>query len=190
MSLSLINNALLAGARHETGRKNWGFLDVNKKPSRSLKTDKFVPPPTLSTATDGSCFVPTYADLVRGLEFLPQGVDARALTQCVSWWLNHQSLDLNVLHTAELFRMLRTPLRPVGPMNLDRVMLAEWQEKKNLSDVKVTDCQVIKDEERELNVPKVAYNTVLQAPLFALMRLEVEALKGVLNRREDECTGT
>lgn len=189
MSLYQINKALLAGARHETGNKDFSFHNLEEKPTRSLRTGGVFPHPDILKLTDGTFYVPTYADLVRGLKYLPQGVDARALTQCVVWWLSHQELELNVLHTGELFRVLRIPLRKIGPMNLDRIMLGEWRGRRSLSEVRVADYKGRdEDEVEELHVPNAGFNFIFTAPLLALAKLEVECLREVLGGKEGEAS--
>ncbi|KAH9880418.1 hypothetical protein IAQ61_000709 [Plenodomus lingam] len=79
-------------------------------------------------------FVPTFDDLLQGLQNLPTGLDARSLTQCLEWYIQNRDafnpkLQLNVLHTQALYRALRQPLKPFGPQNLDRNALKEWQDK-------------------------------------------------------------
>ncbi|CAN9386079.1 unnamed protein product [Alternaria alternata] len=76
--------------------------------------------------------LPTFDDLLRGLHHLPSGLDARGLTECLSWYLDFRNsftpkLDLNVLHTQALIRALRIPLKRFGPQNLDCNELEEWK---------------------------------------------------------------
>ncbi|KAF1850590.1 uncharacterized protein K460DRAFT_391061 [Cucurbitaria berberidis CBS 394.84] len=77
--------------------------------------------------------VPSFDDLLSGLQHMPTGLDARGLTQCLAWYLKSRDLftprlELNVLHTQALIRALRQPLKPFGPQNLDRNALKEWRD--------------------------------------------------------------
>lgn len=116
---------LLVGAlRLATRNMKFTFANHNYIPTTNLRTDSFKP---VKAICDRGMFVPKIRDLVKGLNKLPEGVDARALTQCVRWWLDHQDVDMNVLEVRELFRKLQCPLKPIGPMNLDMVALGEWR---------------------------------------------------------------
>ncbi|KAJ4321630.1 hypothetical protein N0V94_002830 [Neodidymelliopsis sp. IMI 364377] len=86
--------------------------------------------------------VPTFEDLLRGLSYLPSGMDARELTQCLSWYLGvrdtfHPKLELSVLHTQALTRALRLPLELIGSQNLDKIALQEWQDNGTFEKVKI-----------------------------------------------------
>jgi hypothetical protein len=112
-----------------------GFKTANYKgkSDRNLHTDHLKAGIYIESTRKGSS-LPTFEDLARGLHRLPSGLDARGLTQCISWYLNIRDtftpkLDLNVLHTQSLIRALREPLKPFGPQNLDRNALQEWREK-------------------------------------------------------------
>ncbi|KAH7072134.1 hypothetical protein BKA63DRAFT_554971 [Paraphoma chrysanthemicola] len=99
----------------------------------NLRTDHLAPGPYLRSFRKGFS-LPTFDDLLRGLQHLPTGLDARDLTQCLSWYLGIREsftpkLNLNVLHTQSLVRALRQPLKPFGPQNLDRNALEEWRTK-------------------------------------------------------------
>jgi hypothetical protein len=77
--------------------------------------------------------VPTFDDLLKGLKFLPTGLDARELTQCLVWYLNSADLftprlELNVLHVQSLVRALKLPLKDYGFRNLDIIGLNEFHE--------------------------------------------------------------
>lgn len=111
--------------------------------TRNLRTDQFVPGNYIEGVRKGYS-LPTFEDLVRGLQHLPSGLDARDLTQCLSWYLDIRNtftpqLDLNVLHTQALIRALRQPLKPFGPQNLDRNALIEWQSKGKFENREVED---------------------------------------------------
>jgi hypothetical protein len=102
------------------------------KSDRNLRTDRLKPGQLIHVRKGYT--LPTFDDLVRGLQRLPSGLDARGLTQCLSWYLHYRDtftpkLELNVLHAQPLIRALREPLRPFGPQNLDRNALEEWRSK-------------------------------------------------------------
>ncbi|KAL1607917.1 hypothetical protein SLS60_002856 [Paraconiothyrium brasiliense] len=102
------------------------------KPDRNLYTDHLKPLKLLNSTRHGFV-VPTFDALLRGLVYLPAGIDARGLTQCLSWYLNVRDtftprLGLNALHTQSLIRALRMPLKSYGPQNLDKRALQEWKE--------------------------------------------------------------
>ncbi|KAJ4353481.1 uncharacterized protein N0V89_005211 [Didymosphaeria variabile] len=102
------------------------------KPDRNLYTDHLKPLKLLNGTRHGFV-VPTFNDLLRGLVYLPAGLDARGLTQCLSWYLNVRDtftprLELNALHTQSLIRALRMPLKTYGPQNLDKRALQEWKD--------------------------------------------------------------
>lgn len=76
--------------------------------------------------------LPTFVELLRGLESLPQGPDARELTQCLVWFLNTRDtfsprLELNILHTQALVRALRLSDKRTGTENLNRLALQQWR---------------------------------------------------------------
>ncbi|OAG06182.1 uncharacterized protein CC84DRAFT_754070 [Paraphaeosphaeria sporulosa] len=103
------------------------------KPDRHLYTDHLRPSKPLNGPRHGFV-VPSFNQLLEGLVYLPSGLDARGLTQCLAWYLDVRDtftprLDLNVLHTQSLIRALRMPLKPYKPRNLDILALQEWQEK-------------------------------------------------------------
>jgi hypothetical protein len=89
------------------------------KSDRNLRTEHLVSGPHIKSLRKGYT-LPTFEDLVRGLQRLPSGLDARGLSQCLSWYLNicdsfSPKLELNVLHAQSLIRALRQPLKPFGP---------------------------------------------------------------------------
>jgi hypothetical protein len=111
----------------------------NGKPTRNLRTDFLAP--GLTVGRRGHT-LPTFDDLLRGLQRLPSGLDARGLTQCLSWYMNNRDaftpkLELNVLHTQSLIRALREPHKPFGPQNLDRNALEEWRAKGTIESVEI-----------------------------------------------------
>ncbi|KAI8941640.1 hypothetical protein NX059_002853 [Plenodomus lindquistii] len=102
------------------------------KSTRELYTDGLVHGQCVDQGR-GGFIVPTFNDLIRGLQHLPTGLDARCLTKCLQWYIENLTtfspkLELNVLHVQALYRALRQPLRPFGPQNLDRNALREWQD--------------------------------------------------------------
>jgi hypothetical protein len=112
-------------------------------PDRNLRTDQFSPGQHIESRRKGFV-LPTFEDLVRGLQHLPSGLDARSLTQCLSWYLAYRDsftpkLDLNVLHAQSLIRALRLPLKPFGPQNLDANALQEWRSKAKFEELKIED---------------------------------------------------
>jgi hypothetical protein len=109
------------------------------KSDRNLRTDHLAPGRTVERRGHT---LPTFDDLLRGLQRLPSGLDARGLTQCLSWYINNRDtftpkLELNVLHTQSLIRALREPLKPFGPQNLDRNALEEWRDKDTFETVEI-----------------------------------------------------
>jgi hypothetical protein len=73
------------------------------KADRDLRVDHLAPGPHIEKTRKGFT-LPTFEDLVHGLQRLPSGLDARGLTQCLSWYLNMRDsftpkLALNVLHS-------------------------------------------------------------------------------------------
>lgn len=111
------------------------------KPDPNLYTDELALGRHLSD-THKSFSLPSFDDLLRGLQHLPTGLDARGLTQCLAWYLHCRDsftprLDLNVLHTQALIRALRQPLKPFGPQNLDRNALQEWRDKAGFDSTKL-----------------------------------------------------
>ncbi|CAN9365073.1 unnamed protein product [Alternaria sp. RS040] len=110
-----------------------GFkTDTTKgKHDANLHTDHLEPGRYIAERRSGY-ILPTFDDLLRGLHHLPSGLDARGLTECLSWYLEFRNsftpkLDLNVLHTQALIRALRIPLKRFGPQNLDCNALEEWK---------------------------------------------------------------
>jgi hypothetical protein len=113
------------------------------KSDRNLRTDCFEPGPHIQSIRKGYS-LPTFDDLVRGLQRLPSGLDARGLTQSLAWYLRNRDsftprLELNVLHTQSLIRALREPLKPFGPQNLDRNALEEWRNKGTFEALELED---------------------------------------------------
>jgi hypothetical protein len=113
------------------------------KSDRNLRVDRLAPGPHIESTRKGYT-LPTFEELVRGLHRLPSGLDARGLTQCISWYLNIRDtftpkLELNVLHTQSLIRALREPLKPFGPQNLDRNALQEWKTTGTFETVEIED---------------------------------------------------
>jgi hypothetical protein len=109
------------------------------KSDRNLRTDHLAPGRTVERRGHT---LPTFDDLLRGLQRLPSGLDARGLTQCLSWYINNRDtftpkLELNVLHTQSLIRALREPLKPFGPQNLDRNALEVWRDKDTFETVEI-----------------------------------------------------
>lgn len=105
----------------------------NTKHDRTLHTHRLSPGKYILDKRNGFT-VPTLADLTRGLQHLPAGLDARCLTECLDWYLSWRDsftppLELNVLHVQALSRALRIPLKPFGPQNLDVNALEEWRRK-------------------------------------------------------------
>jgi hypothetical protein len=102
------------------------------KGDRNLRTSHLVSGPHIESVHKGYT-LPTFAELVRGLRRMPAGLDARGLTQCLSWYVRvcdtfTPRLEMNVMHAQSLLRALREPLKLFGPQNLDRNALEEWQE--------------------------------------------------------------
>ncbi|KAH7359811.1 hypothetical protein BKA66DRAFT_372914, partial [Pyrenochaeta sp. MPI-SDFR-AT-0127] len=120
---------------------NFRILEYKGKPDSNLYTDGLMPGKHLEDSCKGFK-LPSFDDLLCGLQHLPTGIDARGLTQCLVWYLRFRDsftprLDLNVLHTQALLRALRLPLRPFGSQNLDLHTLHEWREKSSFEKVKV-----------------------------------------------------
>ena len=111
------------------------------KSDRNLRVDHLTPGPHIVNTRVGFT-LPTFEELVRGLNRLPSGLDARGLTQCLSWYLNMRDsftpkLEMNVLHAQSLIRALRQPLKPFGPQSLDRNALQEWRSKGTFETVEI-----------------------------------------------------
>lgn len=122
-----------------------GFKTTSYKGTsdRNMRTEHLAPGPHIGGLSRGYT-LPTFEDLVRGLRRLPSGLDARGLSQCLSWYLNIRNaftprLELNVLHVQSLIRALREPLKPFGPQNLDRNALEEWRNKGTFETVEIED---------------------------------------------------
>ena len=116
-------------------------MEDESKLIRDLSMEGFEP--DQFTAVRGST-VPNFDDLLSGLKYLPTGLDARELTYCLVWYLNHRDmftppLEVNVLHTQSLIRALRLPLRPYGNRNLDMMALKEWKQRGRYSEHEVAD---------------------------------------------------
>jgi len=114
---------------------------INGKHDANLHTDHLEPGRYIADRRSGYV-LPTFGDLLGGLNHLPSGLDARGLTECLSWYLHVRDsftpkLELNVLHTQALIRALRTPLKRYGPQNLDCNALKEWKEKGRFEERKV-----------------------------------------------------
>ncbi|KAH7084419.1 hypothetical protein FB567DRAFT_498409 [Paraphoma chrysanthemicola] len=173
----------------------------------NLRTDHLAPGPYLQSFRKGYS-LPTFDDLLRGLQHLPTGLDARDLTQCLSWYLGicnsfTPKLSLNVLHTQSLVRALRQPLKPFGPQNLDRNALEEWRTKGCFDDMPVEykrhKCQHTNtasgpqnktqlfldfdDDEVQMDL-KVPIRHVLMFPFLALHGVVSEALKMGIEKAE------
>ncbi|KAF1912899.1 hypothetical protein BDU57DRAFT_457084 [Ampelomyces quisqualis] len=106
-------------------------ISYKGKSDRNLRTDQLTTGPYIHGIKKGHT-VPTFGNLIRGLHRLPAGLDARGLTQCLSWYINMGNtftprLEMNVLHAQSLIRALREPLKPFGPQNLDRNALEQWR---------------------------------------------------------------
>ncbi|KAI4958231.1 hypothetical protein J4E86_003829 [Alternaria arbusti] len=114
---------------------------INGKHDANLHTDHLEPGRYIADRRSGYV-LPTFSDLLAGLNHLPSGLDARGLTECLSWYLHVRDsftpkLELNVLHTQALIRALRIPLKRYGPQNLDCNALKEWKEKGRFEERKV-----------------------------------------------------
>ena len=114
---------------------------INGKHDANLHTDHLEPGRYIADRRSGYV-LPTFSDLLGGLNHLPSGLDARGLTECLSWYLHVRDsftpkLELNVLHTQALIRALRIPLKRYGPQNLDCNALKEWKEKGRFEERKV-----------------------------------------------------
>lgn len=122
---------------------NFSSTTYQGKPDRNLRTVGLLPGTHIESKRKGFS-LPTFEDLARGLKHLPTGLDAREMTQCMSWYINSRNsftprLELNVLHAQSLIRALRQPLKPFGPQNLDRNALEEWRSNEKLEELKVED---------------------------------------------------
>lgn len=186
-----------------------GFKTANYKgkSDRNLRTDHLKAGVFIESTRKGSS-LPTFEDIARGLHRLPSGLDARGLTQCISWYLNIRNsftpkLELNVLHTQSLTRALREPLKPFGPQNLDRNALQEWREKGTFETTLIehkeqdhTDTTVSTTRQRRtqlrMNIDEddVSMNLtlpirhILTFPFLALHRVMSEALRMGIDKAE------
>ncbi|CAI6230518.1 unnamed protein product [Periconia digitata] len=114
------------------------------KPDPCLSTAPFVPTQNILGKMGGGFTVPTFDQLLKGLKFLPEGDDARELTTCLVWYLEHRDrftprLEFNVLHVQLLLRALQIPLPPYGDRNLNREGFDEWRNKGAYQERKVED---------------------------------------------------
>ncbi|KAJ4289255.1 hypothetical protein N0V90_011597 [Kalmusia sp. IMI 367209] len=116
------------------------------KPERNLYTDHLSPGKLLHLIKRPGYITPTFEDLLKDLVYLPVGLDARGLTQCLVWYLNVRDmfsprLELNVLHTQSLIWALQIPLKSYGPQNLDLNALQEWKANGQFAKRRVEDEQ-------------------------------------------------
>ena len=111
------------------------------KPDCNLYTDHLRPGKFVEESRRGYV-VPTFDDLLRGLRYVPAGLDARELTQSLVWYLNIRNiftppLELNVLHMQSLIRALKQPLKAYGQRNLDKIAIEEWKRNGQFSEKEV-----------------------------------------------------
>ena len=145
--------------------------------------------------------VPSFGDLLRGLNFLPTGPDARQLTQCLTWYLKVRDtfqprLELNILHTQALIRALRQPLQPVGPQNLNRYALEQWRKDQVCDQIDIKDvASETKETEREsihtaksageravLNMKGETIGVEARIPLRNILTFPFLALHGIVGK--------
>lgn len=178
------------------------------KADKNLRTDGLAPGPYIESMRKG-LVLPTFEDLVQGLQRLPSGLDARGLTQCLTWYLNIRhtftpKLELNVLHTQSLIRALRQPLKPFGPQNLDRNALEEFRGKGTFETVgiennaqlpggNVPNMLALERSRMHLNLDDYSVSMdltlpvrhVLTLPFIALHKVVEEALKFGIDKAEN-----
>ena len=111
------------------------------KPDANLYADHFE---SNRTVERRGYTVPTFDELLAGLKYLPTGIHARGLTQCLIWYLNNRDminprLEFNVLHTQSLMRVLQIPVKKPGNRNLDMVALQEWKDHGKFTEKEVED---------------------------------------------------
>jgi len=184
---------------------------INGKHDANLHTDHLEPGRYIADRRSGYV-LPTFGDLLSGLSHLPSGLDARGLTECLSWYLHVRDsftpkLELNVLHTQALIRALRIPLKRYGPQNLDCNALKEWKEKGKFEERKVyyeparptsteTADEAQKRSRLHMNLDnhevKLDYQLqlrhVLTVPFLALHSVMGEALKLGIEKAENRMT--
>jgi len=184
---------------------------INGKHNANLHTDHLEPGRYIADRRSGYV-LPTFGDLLGGLNHLPSGLDARGLTECLSWYLHVRDsftprLELNVLHTQALIRALRVPLKRYGPQNLDCNALKEWKEKGRFEERKVyyeparptstgTGDEAQKRSRLHMNLDnhevKLDYQLqlrhVLTVPFLALHSVMGEALKLGIEKAENRMT--
>ncbi|KAI4689363.1 uncharacterized protein J4E88_002715 [Alternaria novae-zelandiae] len=184
---------------------------INGKHDANLHTDHLEPGRYIADRRSGYV-LPTFSDLLGGLNHLPSGLDARGLTECLSWYLHVRDsftpkLELNVLHTQALIRALRIPLKRYGPQNLDCNALKEWKEKGRFEERKVyyeparftstgTGDEAQKRSRLYMNLDnhevKLDYQLqlrhVLTVPFLALHSVMGEALKLGIEKAENRMT--
>ncbi|KAI4649327.1 hypothetical protein J4E93_003643 [Alternaria ventricosa] len=184
---------------------------INGKHDANLHTDQLEPGRYIADRRSGYV-LPTFGDLLGGLNHLPSGLDARSLTECLSWYLHVRDsftpkLEFNVLHTQALIRALRIPLKRYGPQNLDCNALKEWKEKGRFEERKVyyeparptsreTGDTAQKRSQLHMNLDnhevKLEYQLqirhVLTSPFLALHRVMGEALKLGIEKAENRMT--
>lgn len=143
-------------------------------------------------------FVPSFDNLLCGLKCIPSGPDARALTQCVTWYLQTRDsfsprLELNVLHTQALVRALRQPLQPVTSQNLNHCALELWRKNKTSEKIKVTDLEAGANKARRnksciarsageravINTQKNTVQAEVRIPLRNILTFPFLALHGI-----------
>jgi hypothetical protein len=150
------------------------------KPDANLYTDHFE---SNRTVERRGYTVPTFDELLTGLKYLPTGIHARGLTQCLIWYLNNRDmfnprLEFNVLHTQSLMRVLQIPVKKPGNRNLDMVALQEWKDHGKFTENEV------EHEKKTCGTPYRAMHKQAPGPkLFLNMQEETVSLKVDLKLR-------
>ncbi|KAF2817155.1 uncharacterized protein BDZ99DRAFT_564945 [Mytilinidion resinicola] len=189
-SRQIVKDTVRNAGRQSTGNMAWTETRHKPTPSTNISPDVLVPLPRIAAR---GLQVPTYAQLVASVTHLPHGLHARALTTCIEFWLQHKDLDLNVLHTAELYRALQPHLRSAGPMNLDAVALSQWDSSENVDGPgkRLTENPLEEYErgrglvgERQDASLTFHVSEVLLAPLFAWQRVRVAGLSEIVKQKE------
>ncbi|KAL5457921.1 hypothetical protein PMIN06_003641 [Paraphaeosphaeria minitans] len=166
LSITNVNQFFRDVLKHEVS--DFKVSNFQGKPDRNLYTDHLRPSKLLNGSRYGFV-VPTFGQLLEGLVYLPVGLDARGLTQCLAWYLDLRDtftprLDLNVLHAQSLMRALQMPLRPYEPRDLDKLALQEWKEneqfaKRRADEQESSDADRVDHSPKQLTRSRVTINT-------------------------------
>ncbi|ORY11071.1 hypothetical protein BCR34DRAFT_588204 [Clohesyomyces aquaticus] len=188
---SIMNDHLCTIGRHHFGDGKWSLVKYEGRPCRNLYTDDLVASELVQKC---GYSLPTFDDLLKGLVYLPDGLDARGLTEALAWYVQHRNLFsprllFNVMHTRDLVRALQIPLKPIGKRNLDKTALEDWRangtfEKREVAKLPRTFWEM---EEAKAGLPeRVSLHQVLLGPLLSWSESMMEAATAYLDEKEAE----